>query len=340
LIEHLRTTWMRGGLLPQHFITVVPPQMRLADTKEWYRGTADSVYQNINLIYDNKPDIVAIFGGDHIYRMDVRQMVDFHLKKKAKLTISVLPVHSKEAVQYGIASVDSNRQIKEFREKPLLSGRGEVLASMGNYIFNADTLIETLESMEKKPSSHDFGKDVIPFLVKKKAGVFAYDFSQNRIPMLKDHEEHFYWRDVGSIESYWHAHVDLLGKRPKLDLDNQAWPIHARNIDSPPAYTSDSDVSNSLVTAGSRILQAKVHNSIIGRSVIINAGCHIEDSIIMDFTIVEKDCRIKKTIIDRFNHIPPSVSIGFDKKSDAKKYYRDSSGITVIKRAPHSAVYW
>ncbi|MFH1771865.1 MAG: glucose-1-phosphate adenylyltransferase [Candidatus Omnitrophota bacterium] len=332
LIEHIRTTWQREGVSSRHFITVVPPQMRREDIREWYRGTADSVYQNINLIYDFKPQFVAIFGGDHIYRMDIGQMIDFHIKNKAHATVSVTPVKSEEAVNFGIVNTDSSRRINAFKEKPHLSDAKTVLASMGNYIFNADIIIEALEDVASKTTTHDFGKDIIPYLVRKKARVFAYDFSTNRIPSLKKHEELSYWRDVGTIQSYWQANMDILGVEPRLDLDNRMWPIYASHPDVPCAYSLDSLIDNSLIGAGSKIYRSRIKNSILGRGVCVNNGCCIENSIIMDYTVIGKNSQIKKTIIDRFNAIPRASKIGHDKKIDRRKYFLDDSGITVVKR--------
>ena len=234
LIEHIRTTWSKGGMLSKHFITVVPPQMR--KKQEWYRGTADSVYQNINLMYDFKPRLVAIFAGDHIYRMNIKEMIDYHLRKKSQLTVSVMPVEAKHSSQFGIADIDGQGRLKNFEEKPAVCSRKNIFASMGNYIFDTDFLIDVLEGDAKRETKHDFGKDIIPYLVKKKAKVYAYDFSKNKIPSRKSYEAKYYWRDVGNLSSYWQANMDILGSRPKLSLENPAWPIYASNLDCPPAY--------------------------------------------------------------------------------------------------------
>jgi len=340
LIEHIRTTWRKAGVMPQHFITVVPPQMRLEGISDWYRGTADSVYQNINLIYDFKPKIVAIFGGDHVYRMNVRQMIDFHLKKKAKVTVSAVPVKSKESVHFGIVETDSDSRIINFKEKPFISEDKSVLASMGNYIFDADVLIEALgEVTAQQATTHDFGKDILPHLVGKKANVYAYDFSHNRIPALKKYEESFYWRDVGTIEQYWQANMDLLGRTPKLDLDNPSWPIYASNLYSPPSYIFNSTVDNSLLCEGTKVYGSNVKNSIIGRDVIIEEDCQIQDSIIMDFTVIGKHSKIKRAIVDRCNVIEQNTSIGLNHEQDVKKYVVDDCGIVILKRGSRKADY-
>jgi len=332
LIEHIRTSWRKGGIFPRHFITVVPPQMRREEIKAWYRGTADSIYQNINLIYDFKPRFVAIFGGDHVYRMDIKGMIDFHIRKKSKLTIASMPIEGSQANQFGVAEIDGDSRIKKFQEKPILSHNKDVLASMGNYIFDADFLVDILNQRVKKRRVNDFGKQIIPYLIQKKERVFAYNFSQNKIPYLKKSEAKYYWKDVGSISAYWQANMDLLGKKPLLDLDNLHWPIYASNFNCPGAYTTESKIENSIICEGSKIFSSSIKNSILGRSVIIEEGCEIEDSIIMDFTQIKKNCRIRKTIIDRFNTIPQNKIIGYNSIQDKKKYYFDSSGIVVIGR--------
>ncbi|UCD15305.1 MAG: glucose-1-phosphate adenylyltransferase [Candidatus Omnitrophota bacterium] len=337
LIEHIRSAWTKGGF-SKHFIGVVPPQMRMQ--QQWYRGTADSIYQNINLIYDFKPRLVAVFGGDHVYRMNIKDMIDYHIKKKSQLTISTIPVESKYAYQFGIVKVGSDYRVKQFLEKPALPEKETVLASMGNYIFNTDFLMETLENDAKKNTAHDFGKDIVPYSVERQAPVFAYDFSNNRIPSLKKYEAEYYWKDVGTISSYWQANAELLGRQPKLDLDNQDWPIYASNLNCPPAYTVDSDINNSLICEGTRVFASKIKNSIIGRAVTVEEGCSIENSMVMDFTHIDKSSSIKGTIIDRFNTISPKTKIGYNKDSDKEKYCLDSSGITVVRRGSRKAYYF
>lgn len=337
LIEHIRTSWRKFGVLPRHFITVVPPQMRREQTKTWYKGTADSMYQNINLIYDFKPKFVAIFGGDHIYRMDIKGMIDHHVNSKSQFTVAVMPTEGSHAhQQLGVVEVGRDFRVKKFQEKPFIHKKKAIFASMGNYIANADFLVDVLNKRGKKKSVTDFGRDIIPYLVNKKARVFAYDFSQNKIPGLKNYEANYYWRDVGSISSYWQANMDLLGKKPALNLDNKYWPIYASNLYCPGAYVIDSKIQNSIICEGTKIFSSVIKNSIIGRSVIIEKGSVIEDSIIMDFTRIKKACRIRKTIIDRFNTIPPNESIGYSLNDDKKKYHRDSSGIVVVERGSRS----
>ncbi len=335
LIEHVRTSWLKAGFLPDHFVTVVPPQMRRKEREEWYKGTVDSIYQNINLIYDFKPKFVAVFGGDHIFRMDIKKMIDFHIAKKSKLTISAIPVKANEASQFGVLDTDSNYRINGFQEKPDFSGTNKILASMGNYIFDTEFLLQILEKQTQKGIIEDFGKDMMPYLVKKNAKIFAYDFSQNRIPDLKPTEAKYYWRDVGTIESYWQANMELLGGKTVLDLDNRSWPIYASHLDTSPATIFDSKIENSLICEGSKVSGSQIKNSIIGRSVSIEKGCKIEDSIIMDFSVIGSSTYIKKSIIDRFNFIPKNTKIGYSAKKDAQHYNLDKSGVVVVRRGAH-----
>lgn len=337
LIEHIRTSWRKFGNLPRHFATVVPPQMQKDEVMQWYRGTADSVYHNMNLIYDSQPRFVAIFGGDHIFRMNIKEMVDYHISKKSQLTIATIPVKGHEAHQFGEIKVDSSSRVKSFTEKPSIAKSRTVFASMGNYIFNADFLIQVLNQSAQSGLANDFGADIIPGLVKKGKRVFAYDFSKNRIPNLKPYEAKYYWRDVGSIESYWQANMDILGEKPVFDLDNRHWPIYSSHLECPPAYSTSSAINNSYICEGAKISGSTIKNSILGRSVIIEPDCLVEDSIIMDYTRIGRSSKIKRAIIDRYNKIPSRSRIGYIDKKDSKLYHIDSSGIVVVPRGLRAA---
>ncbi|MDD4294948.1 MAG: glucose-1-phosphate adenylyltransferase [Candidatus Omnitrophica bacterium] len=331
LIEHIRTSWRGAGFLPSHFITAVPPQMRRHDVQEWYRGTADSIYQNINLIYDFKPKLVAIFAGDHIYRMNIKDMIDYHHRKRAKLTIAVIPIEAKQASEFGIVDVNDDFAVEAFREKPTLEGSDVLFASMGNYIFDTDFLIEMLEADAGAISSHDFGKDIIPSIINNNLGeVYAYDFSRNRIPALRKYEAPYYWRDVGTIPAYWQAHMDLLGKEPVINFDNHEWPIYGSNFNLGTTYIGNAQIENSRIGDGTKIRGAKIKNSIIGSGVEIKDGSVIEDSIVMDFTQIKRNVKLHKVIIDRFNIIPEGTVV--DESHDIPGLFRDPSGIAVIRR--------
>jgi glucose-1-phosphate adenylyltransferase len=302
----------------------------------WYRGTADAVLQNLHLLDDFRPDLVAIFGADHVYRMDVNQMIDFHTAREACVTVAALPVPVEQATGFGIVGVDGESRIVAFDEKPArpraIPGRPEhAFASMGNYLFDRDTLIETLLEDSRRSTAHDFGRTIIPELVPS-GRAFAYDFQANEVPGLKPHEERGYWRDIGTIESYWRAHMDLLGEAPRLDLDNRAWPVLASRYPGPAARILGGAIENALVGEGSVIRHATVRSSILGRGVYVGEGCRVEDSIVMDGTRLEKSVRLKRVIVDRFNVVPRDTAIGEDAAEDGRRWVRDESGIVVLPR--------
>jgi glucose-1-phosphate adenylyltransferase len=305
----------------------------------WYRGTADAIFQNINLIRDSRPDIVVVFAADHIYRMDIRQMINFHIHNNADATVAVLPVSVNEAHKFGIASVDKTSRIRNFIEKPkhpkalLKADIKDISVSMGNYIFNTDVLLDILlKDAHKAKSAHDFGKSIIPALVKTKK-VFAYSFLHNTINGIRPYEEKHYWRDVGNLKSYWMANMDLLGEGPVFDLDNNEWPIIAAEYDGPPTRMVSGDIKNSIIGEGACINNAAIHNSVIGRGVTIGKNSRVEDSIIMDFNKIGENVRIKKAIIDRFNTIPDNATMGYNPISDRKRYFLDeNSGLVILKR--------
>jgi glucose-1-phosphate adenylyltransferase len=335
LIEYLRASWRTAGLTPDQFITVVPPQMRLGTM--WYRGTADAVRQNLNLIHDFDPDIVAVFGADHVYRMDIGQMIGAHVENEADATVATIPVALKDVSSFGILETEKSGRVVGFVEKPsradAMPGRpGHALASMGNYIFQRDVLVELLKNTHKEANELDFGKDVLPGLVKS-GRLYAYDFSTNSLPGLKSYEEQAYWRDVGTLVSFYEANMDVLGARPKLNLNNRRWFIHSGRYDGPPAKILDGKISNTIIGDGCFVRGATIKNSILGRGVHVHEGALIEDSIIMDFCKIRAGARLRRVIVDRFNEIPAKHDLGFDRSRDAQRYFVDpGSGIVVVPR--------
>jgi glucose-1-phosphate adenylyltransferase len=326
LIEHVRLAWRTTGILSEAFVTIVPPQMRFGTA--WYRGTADAVLQNVNLIDDFSPDVVAVFGADHIYRMDITQMIDFHLESNADVTVAARPVPIANASDFGVLAVDASHRIVRFDEKPpqpaaMPKDPARALVSMGNYLFKRQALVEALLADARRSTDHDFGRSIIPEMVEGGRS-FAYDFQNNEVPGVKPYEEQGYWRDVGTIEAYWESHMDLLGESPRFDLDNGSWPIRTRFIGS--------DIDNGQVAEGSLIKRAIVRNSILGRSVWVNEGAVIEDSIIMDHTTVGKGARLRRAIVDRYNIVPADTEIGYDAEEDRRRYHVDRAGIVVVPR--------
>jgi glucose-1-phosphate adenylyltransferase len=334
LIEHLRVSWRTTGILPDYFITVVPPQMRFGPA--WYRGTADAVLQNLNLVDDFNPDVVAIFGADHIYRMDVNQMLQFHEESGAEVTVAARPVPRWDATQFGVLEVDRSGRVVGFDEKPArpkgMPGDPErALVSMGNYLFSRQALTDALLADARRSTDHDFGRSIIPELVPT-GRVYAYDFQTNEVPGVKPDEEQGYWRDVGTVPAYWDAHMDLLGESPRFDLDNRWWPIRTGQHAGPAARIIGGDIENAQVGEASLVKRAAIRNSILGRSVWVNEGAVVEDSIVMDHTTVGKGARLKRVIVDRFNIIPADSEIGVDPVIDRRRHHVDPSGIVVVPR--------
>jgi len=335
LIEYLGATWRIGGRLPDTFVTVVPPQMRVAGSETWYRGTADAVFQNLNLVQDFGPDLVAVFGADHIYRMDLRQMIDFHLRTEADITVAAHGVPLARASSYGVISTDADGRVSGFTEKPkqpapMTTDPTRALGSMGNYIFRRDVLVDLLAADARRESEHDFGGTILPAVVGTHR-VFAYDFLTNEIPGLRPSEERGYWRDVGTIAAFYEAHMDLLGATPAFDLDNPRWPIFARSAEGPPVRILSGQVEDSLLGEGSVVEGAVVRRSILGRGVRIGRGAVLDGAIVMDHTEIGAGARVRGTILDRWNRVPAGEEIGPDAEL-APGRYRDPSGIIVVPR--------
>ena len=333
LIEHVRMHWNLSSVVKDHFVAVVPPQMRMGP--EWFQGTADAVFQNVNLIQQHNPELVIIFGADHIYRMDIRQMMDFHLQKEAFVTVAARPVPIEQASSFGVIVSDDEKRIVAFQEKPkkptpMPGDPHRAYVSMGNYIFNKDVLLEGLARAQRK-KQHDFGAHVIPDLVET-GKVFAYDFATNIIPGTMTYEEEGYWRDVGTISAFFDTHMDMLGEKPLFELDNTLWPIHPSGYEGPSTKILRGDIRNSMIAEGCTIHKAKIQNSFIRSGVVIEDGVSVENCLIMDHVILRKGCRFKKVIVDKMNVIDEGVEIGYDPDRDRFRCHIDSSGIAIVPR--------
>ncbi|HRH79537.1 MAG TPA: glucose-1-phosphate adenylyltransferase [Thiobacillaceae bacterium] len=334
LIEHVRKAWVLPPMLPETFITIVPPQMRMG--QKWFQGTADAVYQNINLIKQHKPDLVVVFGADHIYRMDIRQMIDFHVKRGAQSSVAALPVPLKDAGGFGCIDADADCRVRGFMEKPkdpppMPDRPTHAYASMGNYLFNTDVLVDALEACRDIPGS-DFGKHVLPML-RDRGGLYAYDFDQNRIPGVRDYEDTHYWRDVGTLDAYFEAHMDVLGMQPTFNVFNAHWPIFSSNYQGPVAKFQDTWLDHSIVSAGCLLDGARIKNSILRREVVVEPGAEIEDCIIMDYVVVKKGARLRRAIVDRYNVIGEGERVGYDTVHDRAHHHVTESGIVVMGEA-------
>jgi glucose-1-phosphate adenylyltransferase len=338
LIEHIRQSWTMTRFIPQHFVTVVPPQMR--NGPEWFQGTADSVYQNIHLIESFKPDIVAVFGADHIYRMDVRQMVEFHTKTNAHVSVATLPVKLDQCDQFGIVQIDASHRITDFIEKPkttrpMPGSSTHALASMGNYIFNADVLLAELKRAHAEGES-DFGKHILPRMMKTHKLV-AYDFDTNVIPGTAPFEEHAYWRDVGTIDAYFDAHFDTLGATPKFRMTNPSWPIYASTDPSESAQIENGIINRSVVGSGCIVDGAFLDHAMLRRAVMVHNEARLEHCIVMERSVIGKGARVRRAIIDQNNIVPNGELIGYDLEADRKRFHVTPSGIVVVPSGYFSA---
>lgn len=333
LIEHVRKGWTISPLLPDQFVTVVPPQMQRGQA--WFKGTSDAVYQSINLLRVHRPDLVAVFGADHIYRMDVRQMVRFHYQHEADVTVAALSVPISQSSNFGILEVDDNSRIHDFEEKPsqgksIPSDPGRCYASMGNYLFDANTLLEVLEDSHQRGET-DFGQQVLPRLLDSHH-VYAYDFSDNHVPGIKAYEETGYWRDVGTLDTYFQAHKDLLGIEPHFDTFNPQWPIFSSHYQGPVNLILDSHIDNSMIGAAALVKNASIRNSIIRREAVIEPGVELDECIIMDYVRVCRGAKLRKVIVDRNNIIEADARIGFDEQEDRRHYTVTPEGVVVIPK--------
>lgn len=342
LSEHLEQAWTFGPLVSDHFIIPVPAQQRTGN--HWYSGTADAIYQNLNLIKDRNPDLVAIFGGDHIFKMDVQQMTDWHHEVGADVTVSAIAVPLAEATEFGVMQVDENWRIIGFQEKPKnptpIPGQPDMaLVSMGNYIFGAQTLADLLEAdAAQAHSQHDFAKNILPDMLTAGQALYAYDFRKNRIPGSNSEDHDSYWRDVGTIDAYFEASMDLRSVDPALDLYNNEWPIRAAAVHYAPAkfvHNSEGRVGQaiqSVVCEGTIISGSTVVDSIIGRRVRINSYAEIHSCVIMDNVDIGRGARLQRCIVDKGVRIPPNDVIGFNRDEDAKRFLVTETGMVVIAK--------
>ena len=341
LIKHLSRNWRLSGF--GEFIEVVPAQMRMGEF--WYRGTADAVYQNINLLRDARSDHIAIFGGDHIYKFAVDQMEDLHLGKDADLTVAAIPVPQSEAHQFGIIDVDESGRIIGFLEKPedppAIPGRpGWSLCSMGNYLFRSSVLEQALiADAHDEGSRHDFGRNVIPALIAGGATVYAYDFGTNRVPGEPDGVAP-YWRDVGTVESYFQANMDLRSRLPLLNVYNRGWPIRSAERAFPPArLVRDGDegdvvaADDSLICEGSLVVSARLHDVMLGYDCFVHAGSNIEESVILSGCDIGRGSQLHRVLLDKNCKIDPGASIGQDPELDRQRFpFITENGLVVVPK--------
>jgi len=346
LTEHIQRSWRFGTFLEDAFILLVPAQMYRFEElgPAWYRGTADAIYQNLHLIHNFHADVVAVFGGDHIFKMNVAHMVDYHLETRADITIAAYPVPLPEATRFGVLQIDDRWRLLDFEEKPqdpkpIPARPGWALASMGNYLFRAEALVELLEhDAHEVGSSHDFGKDVIPRALREGYQIQIYDFARNPIPGQEG--PNTYWRDVGTLDAYYEASMDLVKVTPEFDLYNRLWPLRAADYFSLPvkfvheAGDRRGQAFNSLLSGGVIVSGGTVRNSVLFQDVRINSYSLVERSVLMDRVSIGRYCRIQNAIIDKNVDVPPHTEIGYDLEADrARGFTVTSSGVVVVPKS-------
>jgi glucose-1-phosphate adenylyltransferase len=334
LIRHIQQGWgfLRGEL--GEYVDLLPAQQR-HNVDSWYKGTADAVYQNIDILRSRNPQHILVLAGDHIYKMDYGDMLADHVLKNADLTIGCLEVSLQEASAFGVMDVDAKRRVKAFIEKPdnppLMPGRTDTaLASMGIYIFNSAFLFEQLiRDADTKGSTHDFGKDIIPAVIKKYV-VNAYPFLDLQSGAQS------YWRDVGTIDAYWTANMELIGVNPELNLYDKTWPIWTNQAQTPPAkFVFDDDdrrgqAVDSMISGGCVISGAKVRHSLLFTNVRVNSYTTLQDTIVLPEANIARHCRITKAIIERSCEVPEGTIIGENRADDEKRFYVSPDGVVLV----------
>jgi len=337
LERHLNLGW--NFLNPElgEYIMTLPPQQRVDE--HWYQGTADAIYQNIYTVEKENPDCLLILSGDHIYKMDYSKMLAYHMRKKADATVGAIEVSREQAAGFGIIEVDSDYRIMGFQEKPknpkTIPGKdGLSFASMGIYIFNTNVITEFLKEDAAKSSTHDFGKDIIPTM-HKRCKVVAYNFRDENKKKAK------YWRDVGTIDAYWEANMDLVSVDPLFNLYDNNWPLRTYQGQYPPAKFVFAQefkggrlgiALDSVVSGGAIISGGRVQNSVLSQNVRVNSYTELYDSIIMENVDIGRHCRIKKAIIDKDVVVPPGTTIGYDPAEDRKRYTVSPGGVVVVAK--------
>ena len=345
LDRHMSQTWRLSGMLGA-YVASVPAQQRLG--KRWFSGSADAILQSLNLLRDEKPDIVVVVGADHVYRMDFSQMVDAHIEAGQGVTVAAIRQPISLANQFGVIEVEAKdpTRIAAFHEKPqhpigLADSPDEVLASMGNYVFDADVLIDAVQrDGARSDSNHDMGGDIVPdFVSRGQAAV--YDLNRNVVPGSTDRDR-FYWRDVGTIESFFDAHQDLISALPIFNLYNQEWPIYSQQLNSPPAkFVRDArgnlgTMIDSIVSLGCVISGAHIERSVLGPWSTIESGATVTDAVVFERVRIESDAVIRRAILDKDVVIGTGVRIGVDHEDDrARGFTVTETGITVVGKGVH-----
>jgi len=340
LDRHLRLGWNIFNNELNEYIEQIPPQQRISD--QWYQGTADAVYQNIYTLEKEQPEMVMILSGDHIYKMDYRNMILLHQEKKADLTVACMDVPLNEGKRFGVIQTNEENRIVGFHEKPSVPipspNNPEVtFASMGIYLFNTRVLVKAIIDDAKQDTNHDFGKNIIPEMIHSKK-VYAYPFVDENNNGLS------YWRDIGTLDAYWEANMDLVQTSPEFNLYEKNWPIRTYKAQFPPAKTvfnknlpdARTDmILNSIVSGGCIISGAKVEGCVLSPDIRVGSNSEIYDSIIMESVRIGQNVKIRKAIIDKSVMIPDNMNIGYDREEDSKHFTVTDSGIVVVRKEMH-----
>ncbi|HCF57372.1 MAG TPA: glucose-1-phosphate adenylyltransferase [Myxococcales bacterium] len=343
LNKHLSRAWRLSNMLG-HYVEAIPAQMRTGP--EWFKGSADAIYQNLNVITDEGPDFVFVFGADNVYRMDLRPMLEWHQETEADCTVAALPVPIEQSASFGVIEVDAQGRMTGFVEKPppseakpMPGDPSRCLASMGNYLFSADALVrEVVRDADQPESAHDLGPSIIGEMFKR-AKVYVYDFAANRVPGQSE-KERGYWRDVGTIDAYFMSNLDLIQVDPVFNLYNERWPVYTTQLPHPPAKFVFSDeaqkrvghATDSLVSEGCIISGGHVQKCILSPRARVNSFAYVEESILFENVNIGRRCKIRRAIIDKNVEVPPNTTIGYDAEEDRRRFHVTDSGIVVIPK--------
>ena len=337
LDAHIAKAWRMSPLLG-NYVTPVPAQMRAG--KRWFLGSADAIYQNLNIIRDERPDYICVFGADHIYRMDASQMVEAHIASGADVSVAGIRVPVEDAYRFGVIEPDEHGRIVAFHEKPetaagLTDDPSKVFASMGNYVFTTDALVRAVTADSRdEASSHDMGGNIITTMVDQ-GNAAVYDFNANDVPGATP-TDRAYWRDVGTIDAYYDAHMDLISVSPSFNLYNMDWPIYTWHDPLPPAkFVFDEDgrrgaAHDSMISAGTIVSGGTVRRSVVGPRCFVHSYAEVTDAVICAQVGIGRNAVVRRAIIDKNVEVPPNATIGVDLERDRKRYHVTDSGIVVI----------
>jgi len=337
LQRHLRLAWNLFQEEIGECVVCLPPQQRMGD--HWYLGTADAIYQNIYTLQQERPTRVLVLSGDHVYKMNYEKLIRFHDRKGAEATVACARTPLQEGKRFGILSANDDRRITRFEEKPpepeaMPDDPNSCLASMGIYVFETKALVQVVSEDARRDTTHDFGRDILPRMIETHS-VYAGCFDD-----MSPRDN--YWRDIGTVDAYWQANMDLLGARPAFPLYDQAWPIRSYHTQRPPARSCGAaEVHDSFVSGGATVDRARVERSVLGPGVRLERGAEVIESIVFDDVAIGRDVSLRRAIIDKNNILPPKAAVGMDAELDRRRFSVTSGGIVVIpKEVPGTEGFW